>query len=78
MVIQIFAILSQGVNAVATWFEGILNSMGVYGIVVGIVCLAIFFRLCINPLFMGRTARGYSDSVKKAYSTDTETGYYGG
>lgn len=64
MIVQVFAILSQGINAVASWFTSVVDSMSLSGLIIGIVCMAIFFRLVINPLFMGRLKSGKSDSVQ--------------
>lgn len=62
MVAQVFGILGQGILAVDSFFNDIMESTGMLPVVIGMVILAIFFRMIISPLFAGKLG---SDSVKK-------------
>lgn len=63
---QIFNILNSGVNQTAAWFQTILDSSGMFPYVIGMIVIAIFWRLIISPLFGGSSIwlGMSSDSVK--------------
>lgn len=61
---QIFNLLNAAVNQTAAWFQTILDSSGMFPYVIGMVVIAIFWRLIISPLFGGSSIwSSGSDSV---------------
>lgn len=49
----IFTSLNNAVSACFQWLETMLNSTGLFTIVVGTVIMLIFWRMIIAPLFGG-------------------------
>lgn len=65
MVETIFEMFTDGISLIEDIWNDIMNSTGMLPIVIGIICMAIFFRLVINPLFAGHLAVGGSDTVTR-------------
>lgn len=71
MLSDVFNILTIGIGAVFTWFQDFLTATDMFSVVIGVICLSIFWRLVISPIFMGRLPGGRSDSVKaERYQSD--------
>lgn len=67
MVETIFEMFTDGISIVEDIWNDIMNGTGMLPIVIGIICIAIFFRLVINPLFAGHLTHLGSDSVSRNY-----------
>lgn len=63
MIDDIFTIIIRGANAVNTWFIQVLNAMGAFRYILGIIAVSVAFRFLIYPML--KPAAGHSDSVKK-------------
>lgn len=71
MLESVMSILFDGINAVFSWFESILNATDTYSLVLGVIVLLIFWRLVIAPLFGGASFRLGSDRVRKSSNSDS-------
>lgn len=63
MINDIFTILIRGANAVNTWFLEVLNAMGAFQYILGIIAVSVAFRFLIYPML--KPSAGHSDTVKK-------------
>ena len=71
MLVDVMAILFDGIDAVFSWFEAILNATETYYLVLGVIVLLIFWLLVIAPLFGGASFRLGSDRVRKSSNSDS-------
>lgn len=73
MFLDIMQFCNQGVDFCFSVFQDIMDSTGLFPLVIGMISLAIFWRLVISPLFGGRSIfAGSSDSVRETVSVRGE------